>query len=277
MSYREEITRLTAALKDLLVHGGAVPVADVHAALTGHASLVLFMQQVHSDLNGWSELPSQDIRELELRPVSLLKRLVRQQPTMTDGTFLATLQAQITSPAGQLWREVAKASTIATWEWSRIAAVALPTGATAWSEIADLASLAEATSILELDVADSLALAARLTDARSFRTSARSGVRLVAAEVRRLAETGPLPIGPDIKSPTNTTLIVGLGSTDVPEALARLDAILHAAAEVTPIQVLHVFERVRKLSYPAAILGSARRQEVKSDRPGASERRMGSS
>jgi hypothetical protein len=238
MTYREEMSRLAHALGRLLTDGGTVAASDIPAAVAGHASTVALLSELHADLTGAAPGPHwQTVTELERHPVGLLGRVLSHQPRVTDQPFSQVLQALPAGPAGRHWREVAKAATLAQYDWQRAAPQTRPTGDAAWSELADVAHLAEAIAVLDGDIADSLSAAGRLKEASDFRQAGRSGLRVVAREVRELASTGFLPEGPEVRATRHTRVLITTDPAELPASLRRLDDLVVGAHNITPVQV----------------------------------------
>lgn len=252
MSYRQEMARLSRAVGELLARGGAVHADDVRAALAGHSSLVGLLKQVHRDVTGASAVRYQSITELERHPVAQLGGWLNRQPWISDQPLSIVLNTESVSRAGELWREVAEAATLAQADWDRSAAESRPTADFAWSEIADVAVLAEAVAVLDEDIADSLAAAGRWRDAVDFRAAARAGLRVTAREVFTLASTGPLPIAADPRPPTPTKVMIGLTPAALPEALGRLDGLLTATTQIPPAQVAAISRVLAETALSAA-------------------------
>ncbi len=191
MTYREEAGLVSLTVHELLTDGATAPSADLPAALAGHASLVAMLTELHTHLTDGVRPPRrEDVTELERRPIALLGKMLKNQPSIIDQPFSDILQSQPAGAAGKAWRELAKSATLAQFEWQHARPETLPRGDAAWSEIADLAYLAEAVAILDVDVADSLSAAGRFSEASRFRAAGTSGLRLAAREVH---ETSPLP------------------------------------------------------------------------------------
>lgn len=160
MTYRQEMGRLSRALAKLLGEGGTVPMADVPVAVAGQSSVIGLLRAVQADLAA-----------TEWRGVTNLSTELARQPRVTDQPLTTVLQVEPTSRAGRLWRDVAKAATVAEHDWHQSTLALRPFGAAAWSEIADVAVMAEAVGLLDGDIADSLNKARRWRDAAEFRAS----------------------------------------------------------------------------------------------------------
>ena len=243
MTYRQEMDDLSRHLGQLLVDGGRVPAADLPAALGAHAAVVHLLRDVHGDIThlAGSRLPPH-VAEAERNPVALLGHLLRESPTTTDSPLTDTLAARAESPAGERWRAVTRAATLAQHDWIDATPSTRPAGDAAWSEIADVAHLAEGLTVLRADLADSLAGAGRLAEAATMRRASQSGLRLVAHQVAKLAATGPLPAAPDLVPRPPDRVLVVQSPQALPEAFRRLSGMLQSAKDLSPGDVALIAE-----------------------------------
>ena len=241
MSYRHEMSDLAHHLGLLLVNGGQVPAADLPAALGAHAAVVHLLREVHRGLTqavgGLIEL---NVSEAERNPVALLGRLLRYSPTITDFPVSDTLAARAQSVAGEHWRAITRAATLAQHHWQDSLPNSRPLADAAWSEIADVAAVAECLTVLRGDLADSLVRTGRRSDAALMRRASESGLRLVARQVSRVAGTGPLPPADDLVPRPPDRVLVVLTPDALPEAFRRLSGMLASVQDLSPADVARI-------------------------------------
>jgi hypothetical protein len=232
--------RLAKDLSRLLIEGGKVPADDVRAAVAGHSSVVGLLRVVQTDLS-----------TAEWRGVGELSHKLADQPRVTDQPLTSVLVSPPSSEAGQLWRNVARLATTAQQEWQQSSAASRPFGPAAWSEIADIAAMAEAIGLLDGDIADSLNAVGRWREASDFRAS-QFGLIDIAQEVRRLAATGPLPTGPELKPAAVERIVPITTPKTLPDALHALSTLVASANNLPPAQIEQISLIVAEAAKTAA-------------------------
>jgi len=238
VSYRADTADLARTLGELLTEGGRVPPGDLPAPLCAHTATIGLLIDVHRDITHASAVPVQPhIAQAERQPIALLGRLLGESPRISDQPVIDALRPTGESAAGERWRAVTRAATLAQHAWTSAEPRSRPTGDAAWSELADVAALAEGLAVLRHDLADSLIDAGRLADADTMRRAAQSGLRIVAAEVRHLAATGRLPVAADLIPPIPTRVLIVASPCALPESFRRLGAMLRTVQDISPAHV----------------------------------------
>jgi hypothetical protein len=246
MTYRQEMYRLASAARELVREGGQVPAVDIPAALVGHCSVAALLCQVDRDIG----MPRWEVRELG--------KLLARQPRMIDQPLSAVLDAAAAGRAGHLWREVARAATVAHHDWRQSLPVSRPFGKTSWSEVSDVASLAEALACLDGDLADSLLGAGRWSDAQRFAID-QPALLSAARSVRLLTASGPLPRARELEAAPAGRVLVGLTPTSLPQAVRRLSALLIGTGDIAPLHIELISRAAAETVLAAASsLGQAR-------------------
>lgn len=238
MSYRAEMAVVATRLGLLVADRPPVPSTDLDVAVGGYGATLSLLKQVYADLTGqWLRTRVMTVPELAQRPVWVFGQLLLSESAPVRGGRLDTLTGECASQAGQAWRELARAATLAQYYWQEADPSSKPRGHAEWSEIADLAALSEGLTLAASDLAESLRIAERHEEASAVGHGATSGLQLVSGVVRQLADSGPLPFLEELAQRPPARLLVVREFADLPEAFQRLSRHLEAVRSINPIDV----------------------------------------
>jgi hypothetical protein len=172
-----------------------------------------------------------DIADLARSPIATLRGLLAKDPPelVAAGDHRQAKDAA----APSVWRTLWAATALAADGWSRADRASRPAGAQAWSTVADIAAVAEAAALVDRDLVDP-----RRSGLRVHRSDDWWRVGIAAAEVRRLANTGPLPPAEPLRPDGKRLLPLRVRSlADLPAALTRLAQLVRVAGHLRPESV----------------------------------------
>ena len=235
MSYEADIAQVAESLAQLLASGNPPPSGELRAVNAGRLGVRRLCAQVLGDVA--PVLPVRvddgrpDIADLARSPIATLRGLLGKDPpeVAAAGNYRPAKEVGVPS----VWRTLWAATALAADGWSRADLASRPAGAQAWSTVADIAAVAEAAALVDRDLVDP-----RRGGLRVHRSDDWWRVGIAAAEVRRLANTGPLPPAEPLRPDGKSLLPLRVRSlADLPAALTRLAQLVRVAGHLRPESV----------------------------------------
>jgi hypothetical protein len=235
MSYEADVAQVAESLAQLLASGNTLPPGELPAVNAARLGVRRLCARVLGDAA--PVLPVRvgdgrpDIADLARSPIATLRGLLAKDPPelVAAGDHRPAKDAA----APSVWRTLWAATALAADGWSRADRASRPAGAQAWSTVADIAAVAEAAALVDCDLADP-----RRGALRVHRSDDSWRVGIAAAEVRRLANTGPLPPAEPLRPDGKSLLPLRVRSlADLPAALTRLAQLVRVAGHLRPESV----------------------------------------
>jgi hypothetical protein len=242
MSYLVELERMARALSQLSINGlDDMQAVEIDIALSARRAVINTLETVLVDLTGINVL--HDRRHFFViattHPVAGLLHSLRDHPVPPPEVGpMSAFVIEPQSPAGKAWRDAARHAALARHEWTA-GPVARIDHVQAWTGVAELAAasafLADADvnllGFVQAHIGPGSELARELGWARA------SGLGIIAREVLRLAEAGPLhETGPDRSAPQpqDATILAARNLEEVAPAIHQVGVLVRDAAHIGP-------------------------------------------
>jgi hypothetical protein len=235
MSYEADLAQVAESLAQLLASGDPPPFDELPAVNAARLGLRRLCAQVLGDVAPVLPVRVGDgrpgIADLARSPVSTLRGLLAKDPP----ELIAAAGDRPANDGGAptAWRTLWAATALAADDWSRADLASRPAGAEAWSAVADIVAVTEAAALIDRDLVDP-----RRGRFRVRRSDDSWRVGIVAAEVRRLACTGPLPPAESLRPDGKNLLPLRVRSlAELQAALTRLAHLVRVAGHLRPESV----------------------------------------
>ena len=241
MTYADELDHLTRAVA-ALVEKPEQPLDDlgVQTALSSRKALLgLLTVQMAEAAPLDRALTTPDLARLAEHPVAAFIGTLREYPRPHGEIAPSVLYSQPQeTPAGALWLEIGRHSTIAQAEWQGTGQPL--TDEQAWVVVSDAAALAGALARLDED----LSAAAQKTGCgdlvQALAPPAPLRLAIAASEVKHLAGAGTMTPTPDRWRTSEPRIHPVSRDADVPRALEALSALLRNARVLKPEHVQQI-------------------------------------
>jgi hypothetical protein len=245
MSFRTEFQQTVRAITQLSSAGTADLARDeIDIALSGRRAVIQLLSTVLDDVTGLSPPSSpMTLESAAVHPVLGLSGALRHYPSPPTamGPLSAFMQEPQT-PSGRAWRDLARHAALAHDVWSRGVPEQIdPTAA--WSAVADVAGLASLLADVDGDLLRTIkARTGRSDTVIELEPIATSGLGMIAREVARLAEAGPLnDAGPDRRPPADRPQILQVSEPhELVAAIRQVGVLVRDAQRNSPEQVRRV-------------------------------------
>jgi hypothetical protein len=239
MSFVPELERSVRALTQLAAAGTSSLTRDeLDIALSGRRAVIGLMSTVLDDVLG---LPRIDgpvtLANVALHPVLGLSGALRQYPI--PPTALGPLAAFMQEPqttAGRAWRDLARHATLAQDHWTTGQPRDLDHTA-AWTAVADVAAMASLLSEVDTDLLRTVkTLTGRTDTVLELERTTETGLGMIAREVARLADAGPLnDASPDRTPPETAARVLQVGDAhELVPAVRQVGILLRDAQHNSP-------------------------------------------